>query len=394
MRLMTWSFHCEADRLELDGDAPLALDVHRVEELLLHVPRLDRARDLEQAVGQRGLAVVDVGDDRDVPDAIERDAWTSSWGTDNATDRWRRRRHRRAARRPPGPAPARRGRHRRGCGGRRRDAGRASSVDSGVLMRSSAAADHQRRAPPSGPRSSSRSGGCHVDVRCHSASAVPGRRRHRAVSAAVASISGDGWRDMARSAGAAPSTADRSAALPTAAGARAAQPAGGRRSGGAPSSAGRDEHEAGHREHARPARSAPRGAHRPSDRRARAPRPSPTCGPSTATARSTSAATVYGSPAPTVGSRAARSGRTADDPRRPRVAVAPPGATPAQVKVPDAKPWSAAITCRPPGLSPAGRLLDVHRARPSTSWSRPNSPLEMPPSPSIRPQCAGRPAGD
>ena len=55
--------------LGLDGDAPLALEVHRVEVLLLHVARLDRARDLEDAIGQRRLAVIDVGDDREVADA-------------------------------------------------------------------------------------------------------------------------------------------------------------------------------------------------------------------------------------------------------------------------------------------------------------------------------------
>src|SRR3546814_948409 len=64
----------QADRLELDRDAPLPLDVHRVQELLLHVPGRHGARDLEQTVGQGGLAVVDVGDDRDVADAIERRA--------------------------------------------------------------------------------------------------------------------------------------------------------------------------------------------------------------------------------------------------------------------------------------------------------------------------------
>jgi hypothetical protein len=52
------------DVLGLDRDAPLALDVHRVEVLRLHVPHLHGAGDLEDAVGQRRLAVVDVGDDR------------------------------------------------------------------------------------------------------------------------------------------------------------------------------------------------------------------------------------------------------------------------------------------------------------------------------------------
>ena len=58
----------EPDGVRLDRDPALALEVHRVEHLRLHLARLERARDLEETVGERGLAVVDVGDDREVPD--------------------------------------------------------------------------------------------------------------------------------------------------------------------------------------------------------------------------------------------------------------------------------------------------------------------------------------
>ena len=58
----------DADVLGLDRDAPLALEIHRVEVLLAHVARLNSAGDLEDAVGERRLAVVDVGDDREVAD--------------------------------------------------------------------------------------------------------------------------------------------------------------------------------------------------------------------------------------------------------------------------------------------------------------------------------------
>ena len=58
----------QANRVRLDGDAALALEVHAVEDLRLHLARLERARHLEKAVGQRRLAVVDVGDDREVAD--------------------------------------------------------------------------------------------------------------------------------------------------------------------------------------------------------------------------------------------------------------------------------------------------------------------------------------
>jgi hypothetical protein len=52
----------------LDGDAALALEVHGVEELLLGLAVGDGVGVLEQAVGEGGLAVVDVGDDGEVSD--------------------------------------------------------------------------------------------------------------------------------------------------------------------------------------------------------------------------------------------------------------------------------------------------------------------------------------
>ena len=61
----------EPDRLELDGDAPLPLDVHRVEVLGPHVPGVDGAAQLEEAIGERALAVVDVRHDGEVAKAAE-----------------------------------------------------------------------------------------------------------------------------------------------------------------------------------------------------------------------------------------------------------------------------------------------------------------------------------
>jgi hypothetical protein len=61
----------EPDRLELDRDPPLPLELHGVEVLLPHVAGVDRPADLEHAVGQGRLTVVDVGDDRDVADLVE-----------------------------------------------------------------------------------------------------------------------------------------------------------------------------------------------------------------------------------------------------------------------------------------------------------------------------------
>ena len=59
-----------AHRLGLDRDPALALQLHRVEHLLAHLALGDGVRQLEDAVGQRRLAVVDVGDDREVADVL------------------------------------------------------------------------------------------------------------------------------------------------------------------------------------------------------------------------------------------------------------------------------------------------------------------------------------
>ena len=60
----------EPDRAGLDRDALLALQVHRVEDLARHLAGVDRVGQLEQAVRQRRLAVIDVGDDREVAQAL------------------------------------------------------------------------------------------------------------------------------------------------------------------------------------------------------------------------------------------------------------------------------------------------------------------------------------
>jgi hypothetical protein len=64
----------------LDRDASLALEVERVEHLLLHLTLLQRPGRLDQAVGQRGLAVVDVRDDAEVANMVELQNQNSSRG--------------------------------------------------------------------------------------------------------------------------------------------------------------------------------------------------------------------------------------------------------------------------------------------------------------------------
>jgi hypothetical protein len=63
----------QAHRLRLDGDAALLLDIHVIENLLLagHLTRVHAARQLDEAVGERGLAMVDMGDDGEVANVIE-----------------------------------------------------------------------------------------------------------------------------------------------------------------------------------------------------------------------------------------------------------------------------------------------------------------------------------
>ena len=58
----------EPNGLGLYGDAALPLELHRIEVLLDHLPRVDGAGDLQQAVGKRRLAVVYVSDDAEVAD--------------------------------------------------------------------------------------------------------------------------------------------------------------------------------------------------------------------------------------------------------------------------------------------------------------------------------------
>ncbi len=59
-------------RLRLDGDAAFLFQLHIVEHLLAHVARRHRAGGLDQAIGQRAFAVIDMRDDRKIPDQRKR----------------------------------------------------------------------------------------------------------------------------------------------------------------------------------------------------------------------------------------------------------------------------------------------------------------------------------
>jgi hypothetical protein len=57
------------DGVQLDGDPALALEVHRIEQLLAHLALLDRPGGLDQAVREGRFAVVDVRDNAEVANA-------------------------------------------------------------------------------------------------------------------------------------------------------------------------------------------------------------------------------------------------------------------------------------------------------------------------------------
>src|SRR4051812_23405518 len=59
-----------ADRVRLDRDSALALKVHSVKHLFLHLPSRQRARKLQHAVGKRAFPMVDMGDDREITDEL------------------------------------------------------------------------------------------------------------------------------------------------------------------------------------------------------------------------------------------------------------------------------------------------------------------------------------
>ena len=58
----------DAHGLRLDGDAALAFDVHAVKVLVAFFAFRHQPRDLKDAVGERRLAVVDMGDDAEIAD--------------------------------------------------------------------------------------------------------------------------------------------------------------------------------------------------------------------------------------------------------------------------------------------------------------------------------------
>ncbi len=53
----------QANGVSLDRDATLPLEVHRIQDLRLHLARLKGTGHLQEPVREGGLTVVDMGDD-------------------------------------------------------------------------------------------------------------------------------------------------------------------------------------------------------------------------------------------------------------------------------------------------------------------------------------------
>jgi len=65
-------FVLQRSRLRLDGDAALFFDVHGVEHLLAHLAIGQSSTARNDPVGQRGLTVINVGNDGEITNVVHR----------------------------------------------------------------------------------------------------------------------------------------------------------------------------------------------------------------------------------------------------------------------------------------------------------------------------------
>ena len=56
----------QGNSVTLDGNAPFSLEIHSVQDLVPEIPLTYETGVLDKAVGQGGLAVIDVGNDAEV----------------------------------------------------------------------------------------------------------------------------------------------------------------------------------------------------------------------------------------------------------------------------------------------------------------------------------------
>ena len=52
--------------MRLDGNPAFAFKIHRIQQLILHIARGNRARAMQKAVGKGRFAVVNVGNDAEI----------------------------------------------------------------------------------------------------------------------------------------------------------------------------------------------------------------------------------------------------------------------------------------------------------------------------------------
>ena len=62
----------ERNRIALDGNAPFTLDIHRVEHLVAELTLRNAITGLDQSIGQRRLAVINMGDNAKIPNMFHR----------------------------------------------------------------------------------------------------------------------------------------------------------------------------------------------------------------------------------------------------------------------------------------------------------------------------------
>src|SRR3989344_2336543 len=64
---MILRFVLHTNRLHLDRNAALAFEIHSIKNLIAHFTLLDCACDLKHSVGKGGFAVINVSNDREIP---------------------------------------------------------------------------------------------------------------------------------------------------------------------------------------------------------------------------------------------------------------------------------------------------------------------------------------
>ncbi len=70
--LAGFGFEIERDARGFDGDAALALEIHRIEDLRLHLAGLESAALLNEAIGQGRFTVINMGNDREIADILHQ----------------------------------------------------------------------------------------------------------------------------------------------------------------------------------------------------------------------------------------------------------------------------------------------------------------------------------